>query len=230
MSRTSACTQCTLPHPPSPPTTTQGGFGTVRAVTDVLTGVQYACKTVRKRLDVPNVSVAQQAKHIDNLKREISILRKLRGTLSVVHFKGAYEDEESVHIVMEYCRGGELHHRIGKREYNEKTVGCGDGGWGGDVHEAMCCMQFSVNVAVAHDYCCHYFPLIDTHMSRHQNTLSHTHTLTPTHSLQVQRIMKCCMFTLAQCHSHNILHRDIKPGNFMWLTDEEDSPVKALGM
>lgn len=105
-----------------PHLTPQGGFGTVRAVTDVLTGVQYACKTVRKRLDVPNVSVAQQAKHIDNLKREISILRKLRGTLSVVHFKGAYEDTDDVHIVMEYCRGGELHHRIGKREYNEKTV------------------------------------------------------------------------------------------------------------
>lgn len=94
----------------------------MRAVTDVLTGVQYACKTVRKRLDVPNVSVAQQAKHIDNLRREISILRKLRGTLSVVHFKGAYEDISDVHMVMEYCRGGELHHRIGKREYNEKTV------------------------------------------------------------------------------------------------------------
>lgn len=41
--------------------------------------------------------------------------------------------------------------------------------------------------------------------------------------------MRAVLRTLAQCHAHKILHRDIKPGNFMLLTDAEDSPLKAIG-
>lgn len=49
-------------------------------------------------------AAAKQAQHLDNVKREIKILTRLRGTLSVVHFKGAYEDDQSIHLVMELCR------------------------------------------------------------------------------------------------------------------------------
>lgn len=53
----------------------------------------------------PSVAAAaKQAQHLDNVKREIKILTRLRGTLSVVHFKGAYEDDQSIHLVMELCR------------------------------------------------------------------------------------------------------------------------------
>ena len=41
--------------------------------------------------------------------------------------------------------------------------------------------------------------------------------------------MRAVLRTIAQCHYHRILHRDIKPGNFMLLEDDPLSPVKAIG-
>lgn len=49
--------------------------------TEKATGQEYACKSVCKRLNIPNLSAAKQAAHIDNIKREIAILKRLRGTL-----------------------------------------------------------------------------------------------------------------------------------------------------
>ncbi|KAL6761439.1 kinase-like domain-containing protein [Haematococcus lacustris] len=40
--------------------------------------------------------------------------------------------------------------------------------------------------------------------------------------------MRAVLRTLAQCHHHRILHRDVKPGNFMLLGEAEDTPVKAI--
>ena len=41
--------------------------------------------------------------------------------------------------------------------------------------------------------------------------------------------MRAVCRTLQQCHLRNILHRDIKPGNFMLLSDDEGAPLKAIG-
>uniref|UniRef100_J3M0D3 non-specific serine/threonine protein kinase n=1 Tax=Oryza brachyantha TaxID=4533 RepID=J3M0D3_ORYBR len=47
----------------------------------------------------------------------------LRGQPNVVEFKGAYEDNESVHLVMEFCSGGELFDRItAKGSYSERQA------------------------------------------------------------------------------------------------------------
>lgn len=50
------------------------------------------------------------------------MLRRLRGSLNVAQMRGAYEDATDVHIVMEWCKGGELWHRIGRAHYSERTV------------------------------------------------------------------------------------------------------------
>lgn len=68
------------------------------------------------------MSIARQAAHLANIKREVSVLHRLRGTLNVVHFYEALEDDEYVHIIMELCKGGELSHSLATRHYTEKTV------------------------------------------------------------------------------------------------------------
>lgn len=99
----------------------RGGFGVVAVVIDKENGKEYACKSINKWLE-GNVSEKKQARHIGNIRREVAVLRRLRGTLNVAHLKQAYEDDRDVHAVMEYCRGGELWHRIGNKHYAERTV------------------------------------------------------------------------------------------------------------
>ncbi|KAL3134980.1 hypothetical protein ABBQ32_007936 [Trebouxia sp. C0010 RCD-2024] len=142
-----------------------GGFGTVKVATEKQTGKEFACKSICKMLEEQGIAGNKQKRHIDNIRREIAVLRRLRGTLNVAQFKQVYEDDTDIHIVMEYCRGGELWHRIGNKHYTERTVAS---------------------------------------------------------------FMRAVLRTLSQCHSHRILHRDIKPGNFMLLNDEYRAPLKAI--
>ncbi|KAA6418791.1 MAG: calcium-dependent kinase, partial [Trebouxia sp. A1-2] len=143
----------------------KGGFGTVKIVIERATGKEFACKTINKRLEEQGVGGRKQERHIANVRREIAVLRRLRGTLNVAHFKQAFEDDTDLHIVMEYCQGGELWHRIGNKFYTERTVAS---------------------------------------------------------------FMRAVLRTLSQCHAHRILHRDIKPGNFMLLNDSDRAPLKAI--
>lgn len=49
---------------------------------------------------------------IEDVRREVKILRALTGHKNLVQFYEAYEDEENVYVVMELCKGGELLDKI----------------------------------------------------------------------------------------------------------------------
>ncbi|XP_062187343.1 CDPK-related kinase 5-like [Phragmites australis] len=58
---------------------------------------------------------------IEDVQREVKILKALAGNKNLVQFYDAYEDNENVYIIMELCEGGELLDRILSRggKYSE---------------------------------------------------------------------------------------------------------------
>lgn len=94
----------------------RGQFGVTYLCTENTTGLQYACKSISKRK-----LVTRNDK--EDIKREIQIMQHLTGQNNIVEFKGAYEDKQSVHLVMELCAGGELFDRIiAKGHYSERAA------------------------------------------------------------------------------------------------------------
>ncbi|KAJ4890233.1 CDPK-related kinase 5 [Raphanus sativus] len=83
-------------------------------------GLQVAVKVIPK----PKMTTAIA---IEDVRREVKILRALSGHPNLPHFYDAYEDHDNVYIVMELCEGGELLDRILSRggkytEEDAKTV------------------------------------------------------------------------------------------------------------
>ncbi|PIA57901.1 hypothetical protein AQUCO_00500072v1 [Aquilegia coerulea] len=94
----------------------RGQFGVTYLCTENSTGLAYACKSILKRK-----LVSKSDK--DDIKREVQIMQHLTGQNNIVEFKGAYEDKQSVHLVMELCAGGELFDRIiAKGHYSERAA------------------------------------------------------------------------------------------------------------
>lgn len=136
----------------------RGQFGVTYLCTEKATGLQYACKSISKRKLVTK-------RDMEDVRREILMLQHLTGQPNIVEFRGAYEDKNSVHLVMELCSGGELFDRITKKgSYSEK--------------EAAKIGRQIVNV------------------------------------VQV-------------CHFMGVMHRDVKPENFLMVSQDDESPLKA---
>ncbi|KAJ8618203.1 hypothetical protein MRB53_014389 [Persea americana] len=94
----------------------RGQFGITYLCTERATGLKYACKSISKRKLV-------RKSDIEDVRREILILQHLTGQPNIVEFKGAYEDRQNVHLVMELCSGGELFDRIiAKGSYSEREA------------------------------------------------------------------------------------------------------------
>ena len=49
---------------------------------------------------------------IEDVRREVEIMRHLPAHPNIVTFKEAYEDMDAIYLVMELCEGGELFDRI----------------------------------------------------------------------------------------------------------------------
>ncbi|KAK8471584.1 hypothetical protein PHAVU_003G261700 [Phaseolus vulgaris] len=137
-----------------------GQFGYTYVGIDKANGDRVAVKRLEKSKMVQPIAV-------EDVKREVKILKALTGHENVVQFYDAFEDDSYVYIVMELCEGGELLDRIlAKKEsrYTEKDA-----------------------------------------------------------AVVVRQMLKVA----AECHLHGLVHRDMKPENFLLKSTKEDSPLKA---
>ncbi|KAF1868666.1 hypothetical protein Lal_00036104 [Lupinus albus] len=92
----------------------RGQFGVTHLCTHKATGKQYACKTIAKRKLV-------NKEDLEDVRREVQIMHHLTGQPNIVELVGAFEDKQSVNLVMELCAGGELFDRmIAKGHYTER--------------------------------------------------------------------------------------------------------------
>ncbi|CAK9166455.1 unnamed protein product [Ilex paraguariensis] len=96
----------------------------------------YTCKAKFKKGELKGQDVAVKvipkakmttAIAIEDVRREVKILRALTGHNNLVQFYDAFEDHDNVYIVMELCEGGELLDRILSRggkytEHDAKAV------------------------------------------------------------------------------------------------------------
>ncbi|CAI9099564.1 OLC1v1036409C2 [Oldenlandia corymbosa var. corymbosa] len=90
----------------------------------------YTCSATGKKGSLKGQDVAVKvipkskmttAIAIEDVRREVKMLRALTGHKNLVQFYDSYEDEDNVYIVMELCKGGELLDRILSRggKYSE---------------------------------------------------------------------------------------------------------------
>ncbi|KAK6151359.1 hypothetical protein DH2020_013994 [Rehmannia glutinosa] len=93
----------------------------------------YTCSAKGKKGSMKGVDVAVKvipktkmttAIAIEDVRREVKILRALMGHKNLVQFYDAYEDEDNIYVVMELCNGGELLDRILARggKYSEEDA------------------------------------------------------------------------------------------------------------
>jgi calcium-dependent protein kinase len=94
----------------------RGEFGLTRRCTDAVTGEKLACKSISKRKLRSSVD-------IEDVRREVAIMRSLPSHANVVRLREAFEDSDAVYLVMEVCEGGELFDRIVARgHYTERAA------------------------------------------------------------------------------------------------------------
>ncbi|KAK4281874.1 hypothetical protein QN277_013320 [Acacia crassicarpa] len=94
----------------------RGEFGITYLCTDRETGEVLACKSISKKK-------LRTAIDIEDVRREVEIMKHLPEHPNIVTLKNTYEDDNAVHLVMELCEGGELFDRIVARgHYTERAA------------------------------------------------------------------------------------------------------------
>ncbi|GLJ44844.1 hypothetical protein SUGI_0943380 [Cryptomeria japonica] len=94
----------------------RGQFGVTYLCTHKQTHKTFACKSIATRKLVTKDD-------IEDVRREVQIMYHLTGQPNIVELQGAYEDKQSVNLVMELCAGGELFDRIiAKGHYSERAA------------------------------------------------------------------------------------------------------------
>ncbi|KAL1554634.1 Calcium-dependent protein kinase 14 [Salvia divinorum] len=94
----------------------RGEFGITYMCTDKSNGEFLACKSISKKKLRTRVD-------IEDVKREVEIMKHLPKHSNIVTLKGTYEDDSAVHLFMELCEGDELFDRnVARGHYTERAA------------------------------------------------------------------------------------------------------------
>lgn len=83
-----------------------GTYGVVRRAVERKGGEAYAVKSIAKR--PKGLAVLKVPRYLEKVQREIDVMNHLGKSLACVYLHDTYEDEKTVHLVMELCTGGSL--------------------------------------------------------------------------------------------------------------------------
>ncbi|KAJ7980716.1 putative Calcium-dependent protein kinase [Quillaja saponaria] len=94
----------------------RGEFGITNRCFDIEMDEAFACKKIAK-------SKLRTEIDIEDVRREVEIMRHLPKHPNIVSFREAYEDKDAVYLVMELCEGGELFDNIVRKgHYTERAA------------------------------------------------------------------------------------------------------------
>jgi len=94
----------------------RGEFGITYQCSDIENGDRVACKKISK-------SKLRTEIDIEDVRREVEIMRHLPKHPNIVRYKEVFEDKDAIYLVMELCEGGELFDRIVTRgHYTERAA------------------------------------------------------------------------------------------------------------
>lgn len=101
----------------------RGGSGRVFLAIRKADSKEFAAKVIPKRLSNVYASEKRRQGHMSAIRGEVNVLLALRGTLNVAFLEEVYEDDSSVILAMELCKGGRILKHAGRRRlYSEKSV------------------------------------------------------------------------------------------------------------
>lgn len=185
-----------------------GSFGIVREAIDVRTGRRWAVKSIAK---VPK-NGHPTPRYLLKLQTEVDVMRQLGASLDAVHLKDVFEDDHSVHLVMELCEGGSVLEGLSQGDYSE----CQVVRWlvgGVDWMSRWVCKGLVLLVHMIRQRLLH--GSVASRRGERCQMATHTHIYTPLNAAQVQHVMRSVLRFLAQSHSKGIVYRDVKPDNFL---------------
>ncbi|CAL5207698.1 unnamed protein product [Lathyrus oleraceus] len=91
-------------------------FRTIYFCKDKITGEELACKSISK-------NKLKTATLIEDVRREVAILRHLPKHPNIASLEDIHEDDDHVHLLMEFCEGDALFDRIVARgHYTERAA------------------------------------------------------------------------------------------------------------
>lgn len=95
-----------------------GSFGVVREARERSTGRIYAIKSIPK---TPKQN-KPTPRYLLKLQTEVDAMAQLGASFDAVFLKDVFEDDMSIHLVMELCEGGSVLDRLKDGEYSEHQV------------------------------------------------------------------------------------------------------------
>jgi serine/threonine protein kinase len=179
----------------------RGAMGVVRSCTRRSDGNRFALKTIPKAgpQSLEGATPAGEAMAIweRKVRDEVNLHFALGASLDIVTLHDAFEDEAGVHLLIDLCDGGDLLTGT-SNEQNE------DGGSFAEDAEAS-------DVASSDER-------IDaSHQSRSNESWK------PFTEAAAATTIRAVLRALAACHAHGVVHRDVKPANFLYMREPDGS-------